>query len=650
MSSAAATEYREIAIEPEEELDFRAEELSPRMQELLSDFDAGLDRAIAKANRWWEAEPDEAAAVEAPAAALADATAAAEDDADPVTDAALPAYLVKVMNGVYNDNELTPEHYAKAEARLASIDWDAAADIIDLDKPLFSRAPNGSHRHGQDLIHFANEALNAMTFESLAERQELAGHAARALLGELADPALEMDPPRERMLRSLEHGLTVEFSSWHPERGDPHPRLYRLLMGSLNDPNSAEADEPIQEVLDAYDLAYAAPGSDSTRFTADRYQNESSLGPVGQALVNDVVAALRERYPETIGYPGLGEDTYDEEAIKRTNSGYAVEAIWKDLQKAFQAQDFLNEGHFKSEAAALAAVATDGADPTNPAAGYLQTKLADWLADRSMTDEEWGQRAAELNDAAQAAALWQERCPGEPLDWAALIELRREEGENFPPTLFLMQTAANYAEALQAMGLDETTDLQFGCMWRFSSGVEPRYDSEPQLAWPVMTAYMGLMHQSYVDNAELLTHAAGLKESFLASAGTEVREQRRETYAETFLRLSYLAETQEELSGIIAEQIRDGGAAAFPQTYPRLTAAEGRVQFMQLAEQGEEIANWALQSRFRQLMAGPLRGMENVEDWRNPPADARFDYSEENIAAMAVILDLDRRWREKQGN
>ena len=651
----SAEEYREVLSEPEEDLDFPEKELSPRMRELLSDFDAGIDRAIAAANREDNAETERHMAELAltafqlqPENGTEDEQTEAGVEADPeqVADAELPISLVKAMNGVYNETELTPEHYEKAEKMLQDIDWTAAADFLE--KPTFSREPDGSPRHARELIHFATEAANGLKFQSIAERQEFAGHAAKAMAAELADPTLEADPMRQRMRDFLEYGLAVKFAGWHPDWHDPRESIYLLAEEIINGPNLAAGFSPeFLESLDAYDREYAPLRRDPTLFTADRYQNESSLGVTGQALVNGIVAALQDRYPETIGYPGLGTVPHTEAGIKEVNSGYAVEAIWKDLQKAFQSQDFLNEAHFQEEAAAIAYAATDGADPGNPAARHLQVKLADWMADRNMTDEEWGQRAAELQDAAQAAALWQTRRPGEPLDWAALIELKREQNDSFPHTLFLMQTAANYATALQAAGLDETTDLNFGCIWTSASGVEPRYECDPKVAGPVLNAYMGLIRQSYQDNAELITHAAGIKESFIASAESEVKEQREQAYAESFQRLSSLTEDQEKLSGIIAEQIQDGGAAAFP-TGRRIGAAEGRKQSMQMAEHGEEIENGALQSRFRQVMALPLRGIENAANWRNPPADARFDHSESELTAMAVILDLDRRWREQQ--
>ena len=665
--SGAATEYREIAIEPEEDLDFRDEELSPRMQELLSDFDAGMDQAIAehkaKKRKGFRGQ------MERFNENIRDALAAKADSEDAAAENAAD-YAAGDDAGEAKKTDWEA-FFAKNLARAEEF-----ANDFDRHDPAAKNRPAAMHA-------FARQAMETMDFQSLDERHEFAGVAARALLQDLVDPAVEPTPEHTALQESLEQSLINELEVYDPHRPRYDDRGFQRRINLLNSGDTAAIAEELQQPPSFEDsriaqeqgwndhIHHLTEGSPMEHHTGDRYWNEAALGPGGQAFVNRLSQAMAERWPQVIpsfmaaAAEQINDDPLglykEDRRMRGGDSEAAIHAIYNSLQETFQSRLFCSRQDYAAAAGDLAAAALGGyADPEDPAAPaatqgryYLQKALTRFLLETDVTDDEYGHSAESLNDAAQALALWESRRPEEALDFEVLTDLTLAHNANhdapLPRHLILLQTGGNFSAALNAMGLEGVHDLDFNSLWSMQQYFGPQKRTAAGIPYSGRETYMAMIRHSFQDNEEMLLDGAAFRREEAAAdtaAAAAAARAGRERGAERF---AYATAAQQELSGLCAEQIHDP-AFVYPD-YAKKTQQDCRELFQALIGQEHEISHWALRDEFRSRK--DLLTRYFPEDWEQNPKSATFsrngrDY--EDIESLHLLLDLDRRWREKQGN
>ena len=374
---------------------------------------------------------------------------------------------------------------------------------------------------------------------------------------------------------------------------------------------------------------------------------------VRAALFYQMSNALQERWPETAGLP----------------------ASYSALQTAFQSQEFSSPEEFRQEAAAIAQEATaffqelPEGHPARAGLALLQGQLTKYLttAPESEVNAYFDMTPTEKNlqDTLKAMALWVDSPAEQPLDFADLTRQGmanavEQNGYTYrwelPQTSIMLYAAANFQTALEAMQVKDLSDLNPELS--FDQTMLNFHPDSPAnaLPWPVQRAYANLLEGS-MDDVRLL-HANAVGNSIVHDRpdwqDPEVHEAIAAGRAGCLRRFQDRAaarwELNEQLSAVIADQIHDGSAAGYPERpdYSGLSDQEFIATLKAKEEQAQ--ARWTgIQAQIAEVVHPLLQ--ETIAGITRLMEHPNFNPSgwDDEMTEMEVLLDLDRRWQEKQG-
>ena len=525
--------------------------------------------------------------------------------------------------------------------------------------------------HIQQMLTFGRLAADRMEFADPAERAEVAAAAAPALLDELIkdppeNPSAAWKETYAATTELIALGLIAGNAEYEPELSENWNRdlLVKRALVSLNLHNSnPESDHPAgpEAFLEKYgqSLANARSGNAEYLFlppppaeefkTTDHPVEISQTSEVRAAMFYQMSNALQERWPDTAGCP------------------YNYPA----MQTAFQSQEFSSPEEFRQEAAAVAKEATaffaelPEGHPARAGRALLQGQLAKYLT--TFPDNEVNAlfdmtpTERNLQDTLKAMALWVDSPADQPLDFDDLTRQGManavERNRSFyrwelPQTSLMLYSAANFQTALESMQVKDLSDLNPDLS--FNEAMLHFHPDSPAnaLPWPAKRACLELL-QGSMDNARLL-HAGAVGNSIAEDRphwqNPEVRESLEANRKGCLLRFQNQAaerwELNEQLSGVIADQIHDGGAAAYPDN-PEMTKEQAAARFQAAGETAAQ--HPLIQERLTEISSIICRVGNPPENKNGFHPEGQYEGMAEHIVMMEVLLDLDRRWQEKQG-
>ena len=577
-----------------------------------------------------------------------------------------------------NDPEAQAARGADPDRR-ASQDAGAAADLNSLlagQSPEFfeqvlkdmeeravhaqSRDPALNPRYQETLVEFAGQAFDQMQFQDTAERIDFARIAAREVLDELA-PVPEKPSPEWQEIRIwAENALAERYGVYHPDSFEQSRRSPALfLLDQLQQPEKAA------EFVAGWqpEMAPQFTALDPESFLA-RYD----LPGLDSAAQNRLMAAARQLAdnnqrefgePGYVPYPGM-ESAALHDRLNHPDPDTAAVAAWQDLKDLFQFQGFADANDCRIAAGAIAGAVNAALgypagyapeyenDPAVFSRNYFQQALTDWLTSGRLSDEESWATAARLEAAAQAAQLWGQ-IPQEQrnMEFMTLTDLHQANGGALPEPLLLQQTGANFDEALTAMG-SHSFRLQFNNM---GSGEKLQLDDPHGLLETNgldPNPYLRLINHSLERNRALLEN--GVEARQLMETDPEFRFgshtprelagiQRAEFYG--------AEQDQKMLSGLIAEQIKEGSASLyFPTGLADMTPEAQLQELREIRPAVGEIGHPAL----KEVAMGYLQSIDTeYPDPERRPADQPLDEMQvAELTALRAVVELERIRRERQ--
>ena len=667
--SATAEEYR-INLPETEDLEHPEEELQDVVQERLAEWDEAIDAVIAQAN-------DQLARAKKSQyfdpKVWGEEFAAAENAAIDAREAELQEH--------YTENKLQQRYYEGSQADVSLV-IGYTRERRDYDT-----------RHSANMLQFALRAADHVEFGSLEERRSFAAVAAERMLEELVTAPYDPSPEWNQVYEIAAERLEASLSSWSPDdsSADRRPDLVmKDAVNALNHHRRNEGCKPDFYLWVSEDFRQAnPPGRDLTgfaeHFTAENYQNPEILGAAGQELIDNLLAVLQERWPDTVGYPDMNDRQYEREFnldVDDDNDQYigqqrldTLELLFTDMRTVFRRQEFASRDDFLIQSGEVARAATAYLGIPEDSPGYqmaeiLQDRLSCFLTETQLETYDPSrpggrnpfQHAAELRDLAEAAALYAEHSPEKELDYALLIEqgassraYMRGSNEYLPPELLRMHAANTFEEGLEAYGLSPR-DLHFPAASFFALELQidpyeypfPRPDR-------VSESYANLLRHAIVQNHETLRggiEAANLldpnpdaeMQAWREEIGYDpAREKDPERLNSAEWQQSCAAEwqrqqtEQRQLSAAMAAQANSGDADHF-LVYQNLNPTVGKAIFGHLSAEGKKLQHPLLQEEFNDLTA-------QVRYQTREDNAARFAQCGPLLTAMGAILNLETHWQ-----
>ena len=667
MPPTAAEEYR-IAIPEEEDLEHPAEELQEKLQERLAEWQERIDQAIAAANET----------------------------------------LALDKKGMLFEPKLWGEEFAAAAnqdlaAREAELKERCAEGKISDPSPImgYSREPREyDQAHNRNMLHFALRAADETEFATLAERRAFAALAAEQLLEELIAAPYHPDSDWHQVYEIAAERLTAQLSAWSPAEFGVDRRPDQLLVeavNSLSRPALRPGQRPefylwVNEEI----LQDNPPGRDLTgsaeHFTAENYQNREILGDAGQELIDNLLAALQERWPDTVGYPGMEEKQWEREfdlKLEEDDDGRlldhkfisrqrvdTLELLFTDMREVFRRQEFASREDYLSQSGEIARAATEYLEiPEDSPAGQLVEILQDRLscfltetqlepsAPRRRGDRVPFQYAAELKDLAEAAALYAASGPERELDYALMLEqgisaraYMRGSNEYLPLELLRMHAANNFQEGLEAYGLHpRSLHFDVASVFLLELKIDPQGGYPFRHPQSVSDSYGNLLRHAIMENHETLRGGIECINLLDPNPDAEMlawreeigyhprQEKDPEHYHATEWQVRHAAEweqkqtEQRQLSAAMARQAREGDADNL-LVYDRLNPAVGQGIFDHLSEGGKSIAHPLIREEYKQLTA-------QVQYMTRDGNTEGFRDCGPQLTAMGALQNLENHWQ-----
>ena len=533
----------------------------------------------------------------------------------------------------------------------------------------YARENSTDPEHTTMMLSFSRLAAESTEFADPAERAEFAAVAAPALLDELIkDPPENPSPAWQETYAAATELIALGLANDAMSNDFLVERaLLRLNGGNAADPTALNAPETFLQIYgpelaavrDRAAAGFAAPPTEE--FAGAEFTAETNYAAVKAAMLYQMANALQERWPDLA-------------AIPITNEG---------MQAAFQSQEFSSPEEFQQEAAAVAKEATaffleiPEGHPAHAGRAMLEGQLTKYLttAPGSEVNALFGYdmppTAGNLEDTLKAMTLWVDSPAEQPLDFADLTRqgiANAEEREGYlhrwelPRTSFMLYSAANYQTALDALKVQDLSDLSLDLdLFRDSAAISfHKASAAAGLPYPAQHVYTSLLENGMDEarnlNANAVSHGLprDLSNYSAFAYPEEVYQHQLVVNARCLNRFERRAtmrwELHEQLSGVIADQINDGSAAAFPEEpdHSQLTFEE--IRELLEAEEPAAQSRWQeIQERIPGVNHPILQ--ENITRITRLTEHPNFNPRgwDDEMTEIEILLDLDRRWQEKQG-